>query len=76
RFDPRKCAFVGSLSLTAAMTGALLGKVPLVYLIELTGSCHRALISYACCSSVIALLYLALVRDYNHDASYSNQTKG
>lgn len=25
---------------------------------------------------VIALLYLALVRDYNHDALYVNQTKG
>ncbi|MDE5014916.1 MFS transporter, partial [Francisella tularensis subsp. holarctica] len=25
---------------------------------------------------VIALLYLALVRDYNPDASYSNKTKG
>ena len=75
-FDPRKFAFVCSFLMTAAMTGALLGQVPLVYLIEFTGLWHRALISYACFSIVIALLYLALVRDYNPDASYANQTKG
>ncbi|MDE4940639.1 MFS transporter, partial [Francisella tularensis subsp. holarctica] len=59
--DPRKFAIVCSFLMTAAMTGALLGQVPLVYLIELTGSWHRALISYACFSIVRALLYLALV---------------
>ncbi|AJC48293.1 MFS transporter [Allofrancisella guangzhouensis] len=74
-FDPRKFAFVCSFLMTAAMTGALLGQVPLVYLIELTGSWHGALISYACFSIVIALLYLALVRDYNPHASFSNQLR-
>ncbi|MDE4955269.1 MFS transporter, partial [Francisella tularensis subsp. holarctica] len=67
-FEPRKFAFVCSFLMTEAMTGALLGQVPLVYLIELTVSWHRALISYACFSIVIAQLYLALVRDYNTDA--------
>ncbi|QIV93972.1 MFS transporter [Allofrancisella frigidaquae] len=74
-FDPRKFAFVCSFLMSAAMTGALLGQVPLVYLIELTGSWHSALISYACFSIVIAFLYLALVRDYNPHASFSNQLR-
>lgn len=73
-FSPRKFAFVCSFLMTAAMTGALLGQVPLAYLIELTGSWHRALISYACFSVVMALLYLALVRDYNPHAPDVNKT--
>lgn len=72
-FDPRKFAFVCSFLMTAAMTGALLGQVPLVYLIKLTGSWHSALISYAIFSIFLALLYLALVRDYNPHASDINQ---
>lgn len=74
-FEPRKFAFVCSFLMTAAMAGALLGQVPLVYLIELTGSWHTALVSYACFSIVVALLYLALVRDYNPHASFSNELK-
>ncbi|API87568.1 MFS transporter [Francisella uliginis] len=72
-FSPRKFAFVCSFLMTAAMTGALLGQVPLAYLIELTGSWHTALVSYACFSVVMALLYLALVRDYNPHASHVNE---
>jgi nitrate/nitrite transporter NarK len=68
-FSPRKFAFVCSF----LMTGALLGQVPLAYLIDLTGSWHRALVSYACFSVVMALLYLALVRDYNPHASHVNE---
>ncbi|MEY8702122.1 MFS transporter, partial [Francisella philomiragia] len=71
-----KFAFVCSFLMTAAMMGALLGQVPLVYLIEITGSWHRALIGYACFSIVMALLYLALVRDYNPEASFANDSKG
>ncbi len=74
-FEPRKFAFVCSFLMTAAMTGALIGQVPLVYLIELTGSWHAALISYALFSIVLALLYFALVRDYNPHASFSNNLK-
>jgi len=73
-FDPRKFAFVCSFLMTAAMTGALLGQVPLVYLIELTGSWHSALISYAIFSIFIALLYFALVRDYNPHAPDINNS--
>jgi MFS family permease len=74
-FEPRKFAFVCSFLMTAAMTGALLGQVPLVYLIELTGSWHAALISYALFSIVLALLYFSLVRDYNPHATFSNDLK-
>ncbi|MGQ4005674.1 MFS transporter [Francisellaceae bacterium CB300] len=74
-FEPRKFAFVCSFLMTAAMTGALLGQVPLVYLIELTGSWHAALISYALFSIVLALFYFSLVRDYNPHATFSNDLK-
>ncbi|APC97931.1 MFS transporter [Francisella frigiditurris] len=74
-FEPRKFAFVCSFLMTAAMTGALMGQAPLVYLIEFTGSWHKALVSYALFSIVIALLYLALVRDYNPHASFADDLR-
>jgi len=69
-FSTKRFAFISSFLVSAAMLGAIIGQIPLSYLIKYTNSWQYSLIICSYLGYVISFLYYLVIRNNNPKKKY------